>query len=286
MAKIISVINDKGGVAKTTTVFNLGTALWLLGKKVLLIDNDHQCNLTSDMDKTAQSAEPNLLTWMKDGKSEVPIYARYDGFDYIPSNSELEELGIHLSSMVGSDRYLSMRLNALLKVVDYDYVLIDCGPGGGTIVNINALEASNEVIIPVRTDTFSVKGRGILEKRINEVQELGYPLKVAGVLLTQYDQRKEMAKTVKEYFTNYAKEHCEMPLIPVQIHTCEAVNKAHGTQMSVFEYDARSVAADDYMRLAEWITTGSLLRKKTWTPDVWSKKANMAFDEFIKTQQA
>lgn len=285
MARIISVINDKGGVSKTTTVFNLGTALWLLGYKVLLVDNDHQCNLTLDMDKTAQNTEPNLLTWMKDGKSDIPVYTRYDGLDYIPSSSNLEELSVFLGSVVGSDRYLSIRLHALLKQDNYDFVLIDCGPGGGNIINVNALEASDEVLIPVRTDAFSVKGRGILERRIQEVQQLGYDLKVLGILLTQFDARREMARLTKDYFSEYSRENPDMPLIPTQIHLCEAINKAHGTQMSIFEFDATSQGADDYMRLAEWVATGSFARKKSWTPATWAKKSLAAFQEFEATQQ-
>lgn len=285
MAKIISVINDKGGVAKTTTVFNLGTALWLLGKKVLLVDNDHQCNLTMIMDKTAQNAEHNLMTWMMDGNSTLPIYTRYDGFDYIPSCTDLQDLGVFLNAKINRDLFLQKRLRWLeTKGICYDFILIDCGPGGGTVINDNALAASDEVIIPVGSDTFSVKGRSILEKRIKEVQEADIPLKVAGVLLTKYNPRKSRAKDVKDYFTNYAKTHPDMPMIPLQVHECEAANKANGTQMSVFEYDAKSVAADDYMRLAEWLANGSLARKKSWTPDAWSKKAGEAFVEFLRTQ--
>lgn len=286
MARIICVINDKGGVSKTTTVFNMGTALWLMGYKVLLVDNDHQCNLTSDMDRTAQYAVPNLLTWMKDGKSEVPVYTRYDRFDYIPSSFDLEELTVFLGSVIGADRYLRIRLNAILEHDSYDFVLIDCGPGGGNIINANALEACTEVLIPVRTDTFSVKGRGILERRIDEVRALGYNIRVLGILLTQFDPRREMAKATKEYFTRYAREYPDMPLVPAQIRSCEAVNKAHGTQMSIFEFDSHSTGADDYMRLAEWVANGSFSRKKSWTPDVWQAKATKAFEEFIQSQKS
>lgn len=293
MAKIISIINDKGGVSKTTTVMNLGTALWLLGKKVLLVDNDPQSNLTLTLDKTAMQTTCNLYTWMLDRKSEVPVYTRYDGFDYIPGSRELGQLEEEIKGKAGSDRYLDLLLKAISRA--YDYILIDCAPGGKTLVNMNALEASDEVIIPVRTDLYSVAGRGILMDKIDEIRELqmlsGKPdselLRVAGVLLTQFDKRTEMARNVKEYFKTKAKEDPAMPLFPMEVRKCEAVNKAPGSQMSIYEHDANSTAADDYMRLAEYLAAGcrQVTRKITWDPSKWSTKAMSAYNKFIENQQ-
>ena len=151
MAKVISIINDKGGVAKTTTTINLGTALWLLGKRVLLVDTDKQCNMTITIDRTSYKVGVSTLyDWLKDDTIAPPVYERYKGMDYIPSSIRIDELNTWLADKVYRENYLSIRLNALKDM--YDYILIDCAPGCNSILNKNAIAASDGVIVPVRTD--------------------------------------------------------------------------------------------------------------------------------------
>lgn len=279
MGQIIAVINDKGGVAKTTTTMNLGTALWLLGKKVLLVDTDKQCNLTFTLDKTTMGDDTStLLEWMRDRNIEAPLYERYDGFDFIPSSQNIAQLNTELLSKSGNDQYLTRRLNILKD--RYDYILIDCAPGCDSLMNANALSAADGVIIPIRTDLYSVVGRGPLMIKIEEIREnLEKELKILGVLLTQFDKRTEMGRQVRNYF----KENTDMPVFEVPIRKCEDCNKAPGSQMSVFEYNAECSAADDYMRLA-CIISGEKPNPRKWKPAAWSEKALKAYEKFIKIQ--
>lgn len=283
MATIISIINDKGGVAKTTTAANLGTALWLLGKKVLLVDTDMQCNLTVTLDRTAINTDENLMTWLMGPKeAEPPTYERYDGLDYIPSSQNANTLENNLRERPGGDRQLDMRLKFISH--HYDYIIIDCAPGCTSMLNTNVLEASNYVIVPIRPDLFSVTGRGMLLRHIESIRDLNYDIKIMGALLTQFDPRTSMGKRVKEFY----KTSSDIPLIPVHIRKCEELNKSIMSQQTVYEYAPGCNAADEYMMLAEYIVSKiegkQFVRKKGWTPEVWGKKASEAFDGFIKRQ--
>ena len=280
MGTITSIIDDKGGVAKTTTTMNLGSALWLLGKKVLLVDTDKQCNLTFTLDKTTMGTHnTTLLEWMRDRNIDAPVYERYEGFDFIPSSQNIAQLNTELLTKSGSDLFLTRRLNLLRD--RYDYILIDCAPGCDSLMNANALSASDAVIIPIRTDLYSVVGRGPLMIKIDEIREnLEKDLKVLGVLLTQFDRRTEMGKQVRKYF----QENTDLPVFDVPIRKCEDCNKAPGSQMSVFEYNAECSAAEDYMRLA-CIVSGEKPNPRRWKPAVWAQKALKAYDEFIKLQE-
>lgn len=280
MANIIAIINDKGGVAKTTTAANLGTALWLLGNKVLLVDTDMQCNLTATLDKTALNVSPNLYTWMTGKKSEsIPVYTRYDGLDFVPSSPEVSRLESFLTGKAGADRYLTARLSLLTG--QYDYILIDCAPGCTSQVNLNVLEVCDGIIVPMRSDLYSITGRGLLMQHINEIREIredGKP-EVIGMLLTQFEPRTEMGRIVREHYRRSG----EMPLFPVAIRKCEDCNKAPARQMSVYEFNPSGNAADDYMSIAERID-GKLPRKKSWTPAAWGKKALSKYASFISQQ--
>lgn len=300
MAKIISVIYDKGGVSKTTTVLNLGTALWLMGKKVLLIDNDPQCNLTLALDHTAMTAELNLYTWMMDGGSELPIFTRYKGLDYIPGSKDMAELADKIGPKPGKDLYLSIRLRKLQEEgtrdpdLNYDYIILDCASDCTTFINTNALMASNSVIAPIRPDAFSVAGSPSLEDKIKDVVQIqasigvanSDTLRIEGFLLTQFDSHKCMSKSTKEHYQRAAMLADSAPLFPVEIRQCEAVNKSNGTQMSLFEYDSTTTAADDYMSLAEILIYGKRKpRAKTWTPAKWGEIATKAYNAFLATRQ-
>jgi len=277
MAKIIAIINDKGGVSKTTTTMNLGTALYLLGYKVLLVDSDKQCNLTITLDKTSYKVGvETLYDWMKDDSIAPPVYERYEGLDYIPSSVRIDELNTWLADKVYRENYLSMRLNALRD--EYDYILIDCAPGCSSIINKNAIAAADGVIIPVRTDLYSVQGKDAVINIIEEINKMmGKHIEMMGYLLTQYE-RTRMGKEVRQFFTDQDK-----PVFPVPIRKCAKCNEAPKEQMSLFEFAADSTAADDYMRLAEYITNRTT-RSKKWTPKAWSTKATEAYEKFLNEQ--
>lgn len=278
MAKVISIINDKGGVAKTTTTINLGTALWLLGKRVLLVDTDKQCNMTITIDRTSYRVGVTTLhDWLKDDTIAPPVYERYEGLDYIPSSVRIDELNTWLADKVYRENYLSIRLNALRDL--YDYIIIDCAPGCNSIINKNAIAASDGVIVPVRTDLYSVQGKDAVRTIVEEINKMmGKKIELMGYLLTQFERTK-MGKEVKEFF----RQQPNTPVFPIPIRKCAKCNEAPKEQMSLYEYAADCTAADDYMMLAEQII-GKTKRSKTWTPNTWSKKAIKEYEKFIKEQ--
>lgn len=279
MAKIISIINDKGGVAKTTTTINLGTALWLLGKRVLMVDTDKQCNMTITIDRTSYSVGVSTLyDWLKDDTIAPPVYERYQGLDYIPSSIRIDELNTWLADKVYRENYLTIRLNALRD--SYDYILIDCAPGCNSILNKNAIAASDGVIVPVRTDLYSVQGKDAVRTIIEEINKMmGKNIQLLGYLLTQFERTK-MGREVQQFFRSQP----DTPVFPVPIRKCAKCNEAPKEQMSLFEYAADSTAADDYMRLAEQIIEKPT-RNKKWTPSVWNEKATKAYMTFINDQE-
>lgn len=287
MAQIIAVLNDKGGVAKTTTTANLGTALWLLGKKVLLVDTDQQCNLTLIMDKTSllpidDGGPATLYEWFNDIQ-RIPVFERYPGLDYIPSSRRMADATESLSQKVANEKLLQKRLNLIRD--QYDYILIDCIPGGKNLVNTNVLVAADSLIVPTEASFFSVQGAPNLLHFIDEVRE-GYDkeLPIMGYLLVKFDRNTNLGKEVKRYYNN-SKNNIGGPLFPIQIRRCQRCNESPGSEMTLFEYAPDSTAADDYMRLAEHIL-GINVRKKSWVPSVWGKKSKEAYDDFKRTQQS
>lgn len=287
MAQIIAVLNDKGGVAKTTTTANLGTALWLLGKKVLLVDTDQQCNLTLIMDKTSllpidDGGPATLFEWFNDIQ-RIPVFERYPGLDYIPSSRRMADATEILSQKVANEKLLQKRLNLIRD--QYDYILIDCIPGGKNLVNTNVLVAADCLIVPTEASFFSVQGAPNLLHFINDVRE-GYEkeLPILGYLLVKFDRNTNLGKEVKRYYNN-ANNNIGGPLFPIQIRRCQRCNESPGSEMTLFEYAPDSTAADDYMRLAEHIL-GITVRKKSWVPSLWGKKSKEAYEEFKRTQQS
>lgn len=287
MAQIIAVLNDKGGVAKTTTTANLGTALWLLGKKVLLVDTDQQCNLTLIMDKTSllpidDGGPATLFEWFNDIQ-RIPVFERYPGLDYIPSSRRMADAAEFLSQKVANEKLLQKRLNLIRD--QYDYILIDCIPGGKNLVNTNVLVAADCLIVPTEASFFSVQGAPNLLHFIEEVRE-GYEkeLPILGYLLVKFDRNTNLGKEVKNYYKE-SEKHNGGPLFPIQIRRCQRCNESPGSEMTLFEYAPDSTAADDYMRLAEHIL-GITVRKKSWVPAVWGKKSKDAYLEFKRTQES
>lgn len=264
MAKIISVVNFKGGVAKSTTAFNLAAALWICGKRVLIVDADPQYELTTRIGFNEAGAE-TMFEWMLSEGSknelEAPVYNRYaedDNFCFIPSSSQVSN--IEQSLMRQMDRYNSLYFilkNLLRKYcMDFDYIFLDCPPSP-SFMNKLTLIASDEIIIPVECAGESIDGLIKLEQTINSIREKVNPnLSIRGYLLTKYDERTRITRKIKEEISE------EGLLLNTKIRSSIKFKEAGMFYKNIFEYDPFGNGADDYMTLAEEIF--GVTRPENW----------------------
>ena len=244
MAKIIAIVNQKGGVGKTTTTVNLTAALSALGKRVLLCDFDPQANATSGMGVDKNTASPNVYDTLINGADPLKAVATTKYGDVLPANKALAGAGIEMIGMANREFLLK---NALDEVAaDYDYVLIDCPPSL-ELLTLNALCASDSVLVPVQGEYFSLEGLSDLMNTIRIVRRsLNPKLELEGVLLTMFDGRTNLALQVAEEVKRYFPGKVYATVIPRNVRLSEA--PSHGKPIT--SYDRTCRGAEAYTALA------------------------------------
>ncbi len=201
-ARVIAMVNQKGGVGKTTSTVSLGAALAGYGRKVLLVDFDPQGALSVALGLNPNASDLSIYNLLTDSEchvGDVITSTKVEGLDLIPSNIDLSAAEVQLVSEVGREYALQRALAPVIG--DYDIVLIDCQPSLG-LLTLNALTASNEVIIPMATEYFALRGVALLKDTIDKVtSRLNPQLKIIGVLPTMHDPRTLHSREVLESVT-------------------------------------------------------------------------------------
>lgn len=246
MGKVIALANQKGGVGKTTTAINLGASLSILDKKVLLIDADPQANATSGTGFDIKKVKTSIYECLIDeiDPNRIILNSEIKGFDLIPSHIDLVGAEIEMLNM--PEREYMLR-GVVEKVRDkYDYILIDCSPSLG-LITVNALTASDSVIIPVQCEYFALEGLGKLLNTINIIQKgLNKELEIEGFLLTMYDARLRLSNQVVEE----VQKHFQQMVFDTIVQRNIRLSEAPSFGKPAILYDADSKGAINYLNLA------------------------------------
>lgn len=249
MAKIISIVNQKGGTGKTTTSTNLGAFLAALGKYVLLVDLDPQANATSGLGFEPEALERNLYHAFNGDHvaEEVIKKTNLFGYDLIPSSSDLAGAAVELVNVPEREFELYKILHRIRT--DYDYILIDCPPSLG-LITINGLTAADEIIVPVQCEYYALEGLGQLLRTVNLIQDhLGRDLKIKGALLTMFDKRNRLARQVAKEINLHFPGYVFNSIIP----RCVKLAEAPSFGKTIFQYEPNSLGGNAYRQLAEEI---------------------------------
>ncbi|MCF2662510.1 ParA family protein [Pseudoflavonifractor phocaeensis] len=249
MARIIAVVNQKGGVGKTTTTVNLTAALHGLGKRVLLCDFDPQANATSGMGVDKNAASPNVYdVLINDADPKKAVVSTKYG-DVLPSNKALAGAGIEMIGIEDREKLLQQALDQLSP--NYDYIFIDCPPSL-ELLTVNALCAAGSLLVPVQCEYYALEGLSDLLATVRLVKrKLNPRLTLEGVLLTMFDSRTNLSLQVAEEVKRFFPGQVYATVIPRNVRLSEA--PSHGKPVSA--YDPYSRGAEAYAALASEIAS-------------------------------
>ena len=261
--RILAITNQKGGVGKTTTCVNLAASLASLGKKVLLIDLDPQGNAStgSGIDKThLKHSIYHVLIGEKTLK-EVILSSEKGSFDVAPSNRELAGAEVELVNELARENRLKVAIAKLVNAEDgisYDFVLLDCPPALN-LVTVNALTASNAVLIPMQCEYYALEGLSDLVNTIKKVRaRLNPTLEIEGLLRTLFDNRNMLAQQVSAQLISHFGDKVYKTIIPRNIRLAEA--PSYG--LPVLSYDKSSKGSQAYVELAKEVTEKDNISKE------------------------
>ena len=247
MAKTVSVINQKGGVGKTTTAVNLSAALGALGKKVLLVDIDPQGNSTSGYGINKREIDSSTYDMLINGAkaSEVLINTKFENVDILPSDMNLAGAEVE---MIDLEKREGLIRSALAEIWDkYDYIFLDCPPSLG-LITINALCASDTFLVPIQCEYYALEGLAQLMSTVRQIKRLYNPqIELEGVLLTMYDGRLNLTNQVVDEVKKFFPKKVYSSAIPRNVRLSEAPSFGE----PIMYYDKSSKGAQAYAALAE-----------------------------------
>ena len=250
--EILSIINQKGGVGKTTTTINLAAGLALKDKKILVIDLDPQGNATTGLGLLNSESSDKTIYGVLNGTkkiSEVIKKTQFQNLDLVSSNVDLSGLEVETANDSKRAFILKKQIMAYLKDFSdkYEYVFIDCPPSL-SLLTVMALVASHSLVVPLQTEFFALEGLTQLMKTIDRIKiNLNNELKIKGILLTMYDKRNKLSSQVEKEARDYFKEKVYSTVIPRNVRLSEA--PSHGVPVLI--YDKLCSGSKSYFNFAE-----------------------------------
>ena len=254
--EILSIINQKGGVGKTTTAINLAAGLALKNKKILVIDLDPQGNATTGLGlSNYESLDKTIYAVLNGTKKILDVIKKtqFQNLDLVSSNVDLSGLEIETASDSRRAFILKEQIMAYLKDFSnkYEYIFIDCPPSL-SLLTVMALVASNSLVVPLQTEFFALEGLTQLMKTIDRIKiNLNSELRIKGILLTMYDKRNRLSSQVEKEARDYFKEKVYSTVIPRNVRLSEA--PSHGVPVLI--YDKLCSGSKSYFNFTEEFLT-------------------------------
>lgn len=250
---VIAIVNQKGGVAKTTSSINIAVGLGKKGKKVLLIDFDPQANATTGLGIDKIELKYTVYDLIK--KFDFPQYKDLQfsevvinkfGIDILPTNIKMSRIDTELGGFPGKENYLK---DIIKTIPEYDYIIIDCPPSLSTLTH-NALTVANDIYVPVKSDYYSIEGIADLLDEVSMIKrKLNDNLKLSGVFITMANTRTSLFNETREKLQRYFANE----IFNTFIRNSEEVNKAPSEGKPVIEFNPKSTASIDYLSLVDEI---------------------------------